>query len=209
MLTGVILAAGEGERMGELKQLLPWNKENTILGSSIDNLLAAKIVDEKLIIVLGAESARIRKYLENKYLQLIEEGSLLIIVNEEYQKGMMSSVKKALEAIGRESRYLLFTLGDKPFISAKSYQRLYKAALRKKADIFVPKYKTKKGHPVFLKRTLVNKAFSLNGKGGLKNLMEIMPHRVYYYPFSSREITIDLDYKRDYLKYKNNDFGLT
>lgn len=209
MLTGVILAAGEGERMGELKQLLPWNKENTILGSSIDNLLESKIIDEKLIIVLGAQSERVEKYLENKYQQLIENEDLLIIVNEDYQKGMMSSVKKALKVIGRRSRYLLFTLGDKPFISAEIYQRLYKAALSKRADIFVPVYKNKKGHPVFLKRILVNKAFSLKGQGGLKNLMEIMPHRVYYYPFPSREITIDLDYKRDYLKYKNNDFGLT
>lgn len=208
MLTGIILAAGEGERMGELKQLLPWNNENTILGSSIDNLLASKIIDEQLIIVLGAESARIIKYLEKKYLQLIEDGSMQIIVNEDYHNGMMSSVKKALKIVGRKSRYLLFTLADKPFISPESYQSLYKAALRKRADIFVPKYRNKKGHPVFLKRTLVNKASTLSGKGGLKNLMEIMPNRVYYYPFSSPEITIDLDYKRDYLKYKNNDFKI-
>lgn len=206
MITGVILAAGEAERMGELKQLLKWKGNNTILSQSINNLLAAGIVDDQLLIITGAESNRVENYLELNYLDQLNSDRIKIIKNQDYERGMLTSVKIALKNICSDSSYILFTLADKPFISAEIYQSLYQAFLRKKPDIFLPVYKKQKGHPVILKRTLIKKSLKLNGRGGLRNLFKLVPHRIYYYNCKYPQIITDIDYKNEYQKYKNSGF---
>lgn len=208
MLTGVILAAGEANRMGELKQLLDWEEENTILGKTVDNLLAAEIVDEELKIVVGAEKEKVIRYLQQKYRNELKEGIIKIVENDDYQKGMMSSVKKALADLKTANQYLLFTLADKPFIGPKIYSELYQKCLKLEADIFLPEYQGQKGHPVIIKNKFQQTALKLKGKGGLRNLFELMPDKIYHHDCEYREIIIDLDFKEDYQKYRNNNFEL-
>ena len=151
MLTAVILAAGEAERMGELKQLLDWEEQNTILGKTVDNLLAADIVDEELKIVVGAEKERVVRYLKRNYRTELKKGIIKIVVNDEYQQGMMSSVKKALAQLAAANHYLLFTLADKPFISSEIYREFFQKCVELEAEIFLPEYQGQKGHPVIIK----------------------------------------------------------
>ncbi|RCW62351.1 nucleotidyltransferase family protein [Halanaerobium sp. ST460_2HS_T2] len=209
MLTAVILAAGEASRMGELKQLLEWENKNTILGKTVDNLLAAEIVDEELQIVVGAQKLRVVNYLQKKYRSELNSGIIRIIENDNYQKGMMSSVKKSLNSLLESNQHLLFTLADKPFIGPGIYREFYQKYLELKADIFVPEYHGQKGHPVIIKNSLKNIALKLEGEGGLRNLFAVMPDRIHYHLSNYQEITIDIDLKQDYWKYRNNDHKFT
>lgn len=208
MLTAVILAAGEANRMGELKQLLDWEEQNTILGKTIDNLLAAEIVDEELKVVVGAKKDKIKKYLQQKYSSELKAGGLKIVENDEYQQGMMSSVKKSLTELAAGNQYLLFTLADKPFIGPEIYSEFYQKCLELEADIFLPEYQGQKGHPVIIKNKLRENALKLEGVGGLRNLFALMPDKIYHYACDYPEITVDLDYKEDYRKYRDNNFEL-
>ena len=63
MYTAIILAAGEADRMGKLKQLLPW-KDKTILETVIDNVLAREYIDDEIRVVLGAEAERVKKKID-------------------------------------------------------------------------------------------------------------------------------------------------
>jgi molybdenum cofactor cytidylyltransferase len=209
MLTAVILAAGEASRMGELKQLLEWENKNTILGKTVDNLLAAEIVDEELQIVVGAQKLRVVNYLQKKYRSELNSGIIRIIENDNYQKGMMSSVKKSLNNLLESNQHLLFTLADKPFIGPDIYREYYQKYLELKADIFVPEYHGQKGHPVIIKNSLKNIALKLEGEGGLRNLFAVVPDRIHYYLSDYQEITIDIDLKQDYWKYRNNNYKFT
>lgn len=206
MLSAIILAAGEANRMGELKQLLKWESQNTILGKTIDNILEAEIVDEELKVVIGAEKEKVKEYLSKKYSSELSRGYLKIIENDYYQQGMMSSVKKALVELDTKNKYLLFTLADKPFIGPEIYRECYKKCLEVNAEIFLPEYKGQKGHPVIIKNKLKEKALKLEGEGGLRNLFQLMPGKIYHYSCDYKEITVDIDYKKDYKKYRANDF---
>ncbi|WP_160143075.1 nucleotidyltransferase family protein [Halanaerobium hydrogeniformans] len=206
MLTAVILAAGQAERMGELKQLLTWEENNTILGRVIDNLLAADIIDDQLRIIVGAEKEKIHGYLNNKYKSELNSDKIIIIDNSLYEDGLLTSVKISLEDLSLDTEHILFTLADKPFIGAQIYKEIYNEFLNKNPDILLPKYKGAKGHPVIIKSYLISNIFELEGRGGLKNLFQQMPEKVYNYSCSYPEILKDIDYKKDYLFYLNNDF---
>lgn len=208
MLTAVVLAAGEAARMGELKQFLDWKAENTILGKTVDNLLAAEIVDEELKIVVGAEKEKIKKYLLGKYRTELKSGILKIVGNDDYQKGMMSSIKKALTQLPAGNQHLLFTLADKPFIGPEIYREFYQKYLELEAEIFLPQYQGQKGHPVIIKNKFREIVLKLEGKAGLRNLFDLMPDRIHHYSCDYREITVDLDFKEDYQKYRSNNFEL-
>ncbi|MFW5686585.1 MAG: nucleotidyltransferase family protein [Halanaerobium sp.] len=208
MLTAVILAAGEANRMGELKQLLSWEVENTILGKTVDNLLAAEIVDEEIKIVVGAEKEKLKRYLNQKYSSQLKLGLLKIVENDDYQQGMMSSVKKALAELPAGNQYLLFTLADKPFIGPEIYRAFFERFLKLNVQIFLPEYRGQPGHPVIIKNELRKTVLKLEGQAGLRNLFAEIPDKVYHYPADYREITIDLDYKKEYRRYKKNNFRL-
>lgn len=208
MLTAVVLAAGEAKRMGQLKQLLDWEEENTILGKTIDNLLAAEIVDEELKVVVGAEKEKVKKYLLRKYRTELKNGILKIVENDDYQKGMMSSVKKALTQLPAENQYLLFTLADKPFIGPEIYSEFYQKCLELEAEIFLPEYQGQKGHPVLIKNKFRKIVLKLEGEAGLRNLFDLVPEKIYRYPSDYQEITVDLDFKELYQKYRSNNFKL-
>lgn len=208
MLTAVILAAGEAERMGELKQLLEWKNGNTILGKSLDNILEAGIVDEEIIIVLGAEKERIKKYLRENYFKEINSGIIRVLENDNYQQGMMSSVKIALNALLEKNEYILFTLADKPFIKAEIYQEFYQEFLAKKPAVFLPEFKEQQGHPVIIKNELKEKALKLEGEEGLRKLFALIPEKIYHYPSKNKEITVDIDYQEDYKNYRDKNFRI-
>jgi molybdenum cofactor cytidylyltransferase len=70
----------------------------------------------------------------------------------------------------------------------------------------VPEYKKQKGHPVILKRTLLKKSLKISGRGGLRNLFELMPHKVYYFHCPYSQIRTDIDYREEYQKYKRRGF---
>lgn len=208
MLTAVVLAAGEGSRMGDLKQLLEWEKTNTILGKTVDNLLQSGIIDEELKLVVGAEKQRVKKYLERKYSSQLKQGIIKIVENDDYQQGMMSSIKKALTELKTGNQYLLFTLADKPFVGPEIYKELFLKCLELEAEIFLPEFKGQKGHPVIIKNKFRETVLKLEGEGGLRNLFSLMPENIEHYKCNYKEITVDLDLKKDYQKYKNNNFKL-
>lgn len=207
MLTAIVLAAGEAKRMGELKQLLDWKEQNTILGKTVDNLLTAEIIDEELKIVVGAEKERVIKYLKEKYRAELKKGIIKIVVNDDYQQGMMSSVKKALTNLTAENQYLLFTLADKPFIGPDIYRNFFQKCLELEAEIFLPEYQGQKGHPVIIENKFREITLKLEGEGGLRNLFALMPEKICHYTCSYPEITVDLDFKEEYQKYKANNFS--
>jgi len=197
LLSAVILAAGEAKRMGKLKQLLPWGN-STILETVINNLLRCNNIDEQIRVVIGARADRI-----NKVLQKWSDPRLQVVINHNYQVGMLSSVRCGINNLPQSTEYILFTLGDKPLITTKTFDKIIHILMEKRPEILVPVYKEQRGHPVIISSNLLGEVRSLTGSGGLRGLIKKYPEKVYRHPVMAREIIIDIDYYREYKKYRD------
>ena len=102
-VTGIILAAGEGSRMGRTKQLLPF-RGLKILECVIDSALASTL--DRVVVVLGHQAELLKPMLERK--------SVEVVVNPDYRVGQSSSLKVGLKALSEETDAVLFLLVGSP-----------------------------------------------------------------------------------------------
>src|SRR5680860_1232621 len=79
----VILAAGASSRMGQAKQLLPW-EDTTLLGNAIRKAKASDA--NSVIVVLGANAESIRME--------ISESQIIIIENPIWASGLGTSIAR-------------------------------------------------------------------------------------------------------------------
>mgnify|MGYP002282441056 CR=1 FL=1 len=101
MYTAIILAAGEADRMGKLKQLLPW-KDKTILETVIDNVLASEYIDDEIRVVLGAEAERVKEKID-----YYKDERLRIKENPDYKEGMSSSLQTGIKYLSENTKNLI------------------------------------------------------------------------------------------------------
>jgi len=144
LYSAVILAAGEADRMGKLKQLLPW-KEKTILETVIDNVLDSKYIDDEIRIVLGAEVDRVKEK-----ISYYNDNRIVIKENPNYKQGMSTSLKKGIEHLSKTTKYLVIFLGDQPLITPDIFDNIIHKFEEDSAEIMMPVYNKKPGHPVII-----------------------------------------------------------
>ncbi|HEY4711825.1 MAG TPA: nucleotidyltransferase family protein, partial [Dehalococcoidia bacterium] len=101
MISAILLAAGESNRMGQPKQLLPFG-QSTILERTIDTLLDSAV--SETIVVLGYRDEEIRKTIAGKPVK--------IAINPDYQQGMSVSIIAGLKQIDKRARAVLIAPGD-------------------------------------------------------------------------------------------------
>lgn len=197
MYTSIILAAGEADRMGTLKQLLPW-KDKTILETVIDNVLESKHIDDEIRVVLGAEAERVKEKI--KYY---EDDRLRIKENPDYKEGMSTSLKKGIEDLPKDTKNLVIFLGDQPLITPAIFDMLIDEFEENSSDIILPSYNDKPGHPVIISTKFLPEIKKLDGAMGLNPFLEEYEELVERHPINDKKVIIDLDYYDDYQYYKN------
>lgn len=82
----IVLAAGRSTRMGEAKQLLRLG-DSSVLGKTLESVRAAGVDD--VILVLGSSAQTIRQQLPISGI-----GGLKVVVNQDYEQGMASSLRE-------------------------------------------------------------------------------------------------------------------
>jgi len=197
MYTAIILAAGEADRMGKLKQLLPW-KDKTILETVIDNVLASEYIDDEIRVVLGAEAERVKKKID-----YYDDNRFRIKENPDFTRGMSSSLKVGINNLSNNTKNLVIFLGDQPLITPDIFDNIISEFEKSSAEIIMPIYNDKPGHPVIISTKYLSEMKKLEGPMGLKPFIEEHKDLVEYYPIDNQKVIIDLDYYDDYLYYKN------
>ena len=193
MIYGIILAAGEGKRMGKVKLTLPLGDKQLIEWV----LQAVKYTPlDKYFLVVRPE--------DKEMIKTGEKWGAEIVPNPEYKSGMSSSIRKALHRISSEELEGFFViLGDQPLINPSILFKMIRAFTLDKKEILVPFYKEMQGNPVFFDGYWKDELMKLSGDVGGKVLIKAHPERVKRFKISDKSILLDIDREEDYEKMKN------
>ncbi len=186
-ITVIIPAAGRSRRMGTIKQLLPLD-QSTLLHKTISNLTACPLTD--ILVVLGYEAEKIRPH--------IQDLPVSVLINENFDEGMSSSIKCGLERLKPSCGSILIALGDQPFISTQLVNRLIEGYLNSDKSIAYPVHKGRKGHPVILDRKYEAEIRLLGGDTGCRQILDDHPDDHLTIEVDDEKIFWDIDYPEDY-----------
>jgi molybdenum cofactor cytidylyltransferase len=143
MLAAVILSGGASSRMGSPKALLPYQGR-----PFLEHLLEVTTLPEIGVrrVVLGAHAEPISKVVNLKADE--------IVINEEWEKGQLSSIQAALRSLPPRTDGILLCLIDHPLISTALVQDLIEQFYKTKGSIVLPVYEGRRGHPVIFSASL-------------------------------------------------------
>ena len=188
----LIPAAGFSSRMGNWKLILPY-KNSTIIENSIVN---AVNVCTRIILVTG--------YRGDELAELVEQiPQVLTIRNENYRKGMFSSIQTGVKMV--ESEWFFITMGDMPDIEGDIFKDLIKTRDDNpgRFDIFRPIYNGKRGHPVLLNKTTIQTIITEPVSSEMKNVF--LHHRVMDIEMNVSSTFRDIDTPEEYRQIYRKD----
>jgi len=190
MIYGIILAAGEGKRMGKLKLTLPLGNKKLIEWA----LQTAKLTPlDKYFLVVRPEDKDI--------IKMGKAWGAEIVLNPDFRKGMSTSIKKALLKINtQETEGFFLILGDQPLITSKIINKLIKSFSPGKREIVVPYFKDRRGNPVLFDICWKDELMAVTGDVGGRVLIKAHPEKVKRVNVSDETILFDINQEKDYLK---------
>jgi molybdenum cofactor cytidylyltransferase len=183
----IVLAAGASSRMKQQKLLLPF-QEKTVIEKVVR--IAEQVVKSNIVVVLGADHEKVRRQ--------TGKPDLKYVVNEDFMKGMLSSVICGFEALPENARVALLFLGDQPQIPADVALQVVSAWREKNKGIVIPSWSGKRGHPVLIETRYRNEIKKLDPEKGLRTLSEKFREDVFEVECDAPEILRDIDTPEDY-----------
>lgn len=195
MISAIVLAAGESRRMGEQKLLLPFGS-TTVVEHIVSRLLESRV--DEVVVVVGCDGERVSKRLAERRVVVAE--------NEDYQRGMLSSVRIGLQSASRDAEGYLIALGDHPSISPRVVDTVVEA-FRSSVNrgesaagkrIFVPTFEGKRGHPLLFSVCYKEAVLTGYEDVGLRGLMHDNAGAVEEVAVETETILDDMDTPEDY-----------
>ena len=184
---GVILAAGLSSRAGGFKPSLELGGK-TMIARCLEGM---EEVCDRIIVVGGHEFER---------LCALVEGSPKVdcIENPHYQRGMFTSVKAGLGRVGADRCFVLPV--DVPLVPRVVYERL----LSVQADVVIPSFHGKSGHPVCLSSRVIPSILARPDESSLRDALHEMGFQII--EVEAAEILMDIDTPEDYRRARLSEF---
>jgi xanthine dehydrogenase accessory factor len=185
----IILAAGKSERMGQQKLLMPY-AEKTMIEHIVEKAKGSNA--GKVSVVVGSH--------QEEVTEIIQHLSAKVVLNRDFEKGMLSSVQCGFNAISSNSKAGMILLGDQPMVQTKVINKLIDSFYKTGKGIIIPIYKNKRGHPVIIDARYINTINDLNPQVGLRQLMIEHNDDIYEIEVDTNTILKDIDTIEDYKK---------
>ena len=187
-ISATILAAGSSQRMGDNKLLLPF-QDNTLI-----NVVCKTIIDSYLkpvFVVTGFEN--------KKVLESLPKSIDKIVYNEDWSRGMATSINKAISSLPNNIDGNMIVLGDMPLVTVKTINKLHQVFLNNNGNkIIYADYLGKQANPVIFPRKFFDEILHLNGDKGCKKIIYKNRKSSIGVPIDSSEVIFDCDTKKDY-----------
>jgi molybdenum cofactor cytidylyltransferase len=187
MIWAVVLAAGKSERMGSAKLLLPLGGR-TLIETVIDGVLRSR--PDGVLVVVGADRTKLEP--------VVGKFPVRIVINPDFARGMLSSVKRGFRAVPPAARAVLIFLGDQPPPPASVVERIVGAYRKTGKGIVLPAYRGRRGHPVLIDLKYRPEIGTLDPRIGLRQLPRAHPDDVCEVKVRTPAILRDIDTPEDY-----------
>lgn len=184
--SAIILAAGYSSRMGSFKPLMDLYGK-TPVERNIELFKSCGI--KNIIVVTGYLS----ELVEEKY-----KNECSIIHNEDFNKGMYSSIKKGVNKIPLDTDGFFVIPCDIPSVRPFTIKKLMESFEKSEKDIFYPVFNGEKGHPVLVPYFLGEKIVCSNPKRGLMDILSMYIKHWRMIEVCDRGILLDMDTKEEF-----------
>jgi molybdenum cofactor cytidylyltransferase len=159
IVTGLVLAAGSSNRLGQPKQLLPF-RGTTLLGATLDVARACGF--DQLLVALGGAAADVRA--------AVDFGDAQLVDNPDFTSGCGSSISAAVAHVDNASEGIVLMLGDQPGVSAETVRRLIDEGGT--SQVAVCRYADGRGHPFWFARSVFDDLLALHGDKAVWKVLE-------------------------------------
>lgn len=191
MLAAVILAAGESRRMGFPKALLPYQGR-----TFLEHLIA--ITEDPRIgaqrVVIGAHQEQITQRVK------LPAGDW--VVNREWEKGQLSSIRAAIESLkSMDMEGIVVLLVDHPFVTTSVLDSLVDAFDRSPRSIVIPTCRKRRGHPVIFPSSLFPELSSASDDVGARAVVWAHAKDVIEVSTQEEGVLLDIDDRATFEKH--------
>ncbi len=184
----MVLAAGEGSRMGRAKQLLPWG-ETTVLGQTLRNLRQSSV--QHVVVVTGHRAQEVAA--------IAGQADAEVVHNEAYAEGeMLSSLQVAVAQLPPSCPAVLVMLADQPLVGPQIINSLLAAFEAGHGQLIAPVFEGRRGNPVLIGRRYFQELLALPRGAAPRDLLRRHPDALHLVPVDSDAILVDIDRPADY-----------
>lgn len=184
----VLLAAGEGSRMGgAMKPLITLQGVPLIRRHLI--ALSGAGVDE-VVVVTGHAADRVEA--------AIADFPLTLVRNDAWQEGQQGSVRRGLEALNGHFDAIIIALCDQPLIQSGDIVELLAAFKKRSAGhVLVPSVDGQRGNPIVLDAEAVSSILDSGKNLACRKFVQNNPALVLLHETTNKRFITDLDTRDD------------
>lgn len=185
----VILAAGEGSRMGGVPKCLISVDGQTLMARLLGAMQAMGVAH--IVVVTGYHAAAIEAALADLPVQVVR--------NHEAALGQQSSVRLGLQTLGADFDLVLVALADQPGVGREELSELMSAFRHRPqgTGIVMPVVNGQRGNPIVFAGELIRRLLSEGLPGGLRAFIDNHPEQVLRMQTGNPNFTLDLDTRED------------
>lgn len=212
-IPGVLLGAGGSERFGSEKlfALLPTGERlleralRVHLQSHISPLVLVVSPNLRKTITGNTDTfsfsgLAVGKKVDQWFSFSCRWGGGRLVANENFKKGMSSSIHKGLTCLTDEEKAcgVLISLADLPFLTPQTINFLINEFRKEKMGMLLPVFNGTTGHPVIVDiDRFKNEINQITGDVGLRGLMHKFPEAVKRIPWQDVSVIYDIDTPKD------------
>lgn len=185
-VAAVILAAGDAKRMGQLKQLLPFNGQPMVRRVT-EAVCTAGLA--QTVAVVGAQADDVQRALAGLPVE--------IIVNEAWREGMSTSLRAGLRALRPDIRAVLVVLADQPALTPTLLRVLVDRYRATGAPLIAPFYHGRRGNPVLFDRSLLPELLAVTGDQGGREVIARHQEEMEQLKVDDPAVILDVDTAQD------------
>lgn len=178
-LDGIILAAGYSSRAGCFKAAYSIGGKS-LLEHAVDSMRSCC----RNILVVGGHRIE-------ALARLVQQKNVCLIRNQDYERGMFSSVQQGIRALPRDNEGAYLLPVDCPLVPAPVFTILGRALATQRCPAVVPGWQEQRGHPVLLGKVLYPVILEAEPHSTLRLILKQAP--TYTVPVHSHHILDDLD----------------